>query len=260
MWLNASCGTSLMRRILILLAGLGLAACAPIGDSSVPIPSEMLAAPQPSAQRTLVIVLPGRHDEGRGENERGLAQAIHEVWPRADVLLASATFAYYRDGRLVERLHQDIVAPARRNGYRRIWLAGASMGGMGAMLYERAYPGTLAGVVLFAPFLGDKALLEEIRRSGGVQGWEPGPLPAQVDSTNYQRQIWKFIREQPALAGRVWLACGTDDFLLSGARLLATKLPDGRYVEMPGGHDWRTWSRIGKTVFSQIRTLEPDTL
>jgi Serine aminopeptidase, S33 len=248
-----------MRRILILLAGLGLAACAPLGDSSVPIPSEMIPAPQPG-ERTLVIVLPGRHDEGRGENERGLAQAIHEVWPRADVLLASATFAYYRDGRLVERLHQDIVAPARRNGYRRIWLAGASMGGMGAMLYERAYPGTLAGVVLFAPFLGDKALLEEIRRAGGVQSWQPGPLPAQVDSTNYQRQIWKFIREQPALAGRVWLACGTDDFLLSGSRLLATTLPDGRFVEMPGGHDWRTWSRIGKTVFSQIRTLEPDTL
>ena len=77
-------------------------------------------------------------------------------------------------------------------------------------------------MVLFAPFLGDKALLEEIRSAGGVQRWQPGPLPPQVDSTNYQRQVWKFIREQPALAGRVWLACGSDDYLLSGARLLAT--------------------------------------
>ena len=249
-----------MRRILILLAALGPAACAPIGDSSVSIPTETIRAPQPSAPRTLVIVLPGRHDEGRGENERGMARAIQEAWPSADVLLASATFAYYRDGRLVQRLHEDIVAPAQRDGYRRIWLAGASMGGMGAMLYARAHPDTLAGVVLFAPFLGDKALLEEIRSAGGVQRWQPGPLPPQVDSTNYQRQVWKFIREQPALAGRVWLACGSDDYLLSGARLLATTLPDGRFVEMPGGHDWRTWSRIGKTVFSQIRTLEPGTL
>jgi pimeloyl-ACP methyl ester carboxylesterase len=249
-----------MRRILIPLAAVGLAACAPIGDSSVPIASEIIRAPQPSAVRTLVIVLPGRHDEGRGENERGMARAIQEAWPRADVLLASATFAYYRDGKLVERLHEDIVAPAQRDGYRRIWLAGASMGGMGAMLYDRAHPDTLAGVVLFAPFLGDKALLEEIRSAGGVQQWNPGPLPSQVDARNYQRQIWKHIREHPALAGRVWLACGSDDFLLSGARLLATTLPDGRFVEMPGGHDWRTWSRIGKTVFSQIRTLEPDTL
>ncbi|HTG97930.1 MAG TPA: alpha/beta hydrolase, partial [Burkholderiales bacterium] len=131
-----------MRRILIPLAALGLAACAPIGDSSVPIASETLRAPQPSAARTLVIVLPGRHDEGRGENERGMARAIQEAWPSADVLLASATFAYYRDGRLVQRLHEDIVAPAQRDGYRRIWLAGASMGGMGAMLYARAHPDT----------------------------------------------------------------------------------------------------------------------
>ena len=260
MWLNASCGTSLMTRILILLAALILAACAPIGDSSLPIPSEIIRAPQPSAVRTLVIVLPGRHDEGRGENERGMARSIHEVWPQADVLLAAATFAYYRDGKLVERLQQDIVAPAQRDGYRRIWLAGASMGGMGAMLYQRAYPGQLAGVVLFAPFLGERALLEEIAGAGGVRRWEPGPLPPQVDATNYQRQIWKYIREQQTFSSRVWLACGSDDFLLSSARLLASTLPEGRFVEMPGGHDWRTWSRIGKTVFSQIHTLEPDTL
>ena len=209
--------------------------------------------------RTLVIVLPGRADEGRGENERGMARAIQEAWPGADVLLASATYVYYRDGKVVERLHDDVVAPALRAGYRRIWLAGASMGGMGAMLYERAYPGQLAGVVLFAPFLGDQPLLEEIRNAGGVRQWDPGPLPAEVNARNYQRQVWKHIRERPAHSS-VWLACGTDDYLLSGARLLATTLPEGRFIEMPGGHDWRTWSRIGKTVFSQIRTQEPDTL
>ena len=92
-----------------------------------------------------------------------------------------------------------------------------------------------------------------------MQQWDPGPLPSQVNARNYQRQVWKHIRDS-APGSRVWLACASDDYLLSGARLLATTLPDGRFVEMPGGHDWRTWSRIGKTVFSQIRTLEPDTL
>jgi pimeloyl-ACP methyl ester carboxylesterase len=209
--------------------------------------------------RTLVIVLPGRHDEGRGENERGMARAIQEAWPSADVLLASATFAYYRDGRLVQRLHEDIVAPAQRDGYRRIWLAGASMGGMGAMLYAARHPDTLAGVVLFAPFLGDKALLEEIAApaaySAGSRDLAAAGRFDQLSATGLE------VHSRTACAGgRVWLACGSDDYLLSGARLLATTLPDGRFVEMPGGHDWRTWSRIGKTVFSQIRTLEPDTL
>jgi Serine aminopeptidase, S33 len=249
-----------MNRILILLAGLSAAACAAFGDSSAPIATELLPAPQPSPLRTLVIVLPGRNDGGRGANEHGMARAIHEAWPGADVLLASATYVYYRDGKVVERLHEDVVEPALRAGYRRVWLAGASMGGMGAMLYERAHPGTLTGMVLFAPFLGDKPLLEEIRRAGGVRQWDPGPLPAEVDAQNYQRQVWKHIREHSALGSRVWLACGSDDYLLSGARLLATTLPEGRFIETPGRHDWRTWSRIGKTVFSHIRTQEPDTL
>jgi pimeloyl-ACP methyl ester carboxylesterase len=259
MWLKANGGTSLMNRILILLAGLGAAACASFGDSRAPIATELLPAPQPSALRTLVIVLPGRNDGGRGANERAMARAIHEAWPGADVLLASATYVYYRDGKVVERLREDVVEPALRAGYRRIWLAGASMGGMGAMLYERAYSGQLAGVVLFAPFLGDKPLLEEIRNAGGVRQWDPGPLPAEVNARNYQRQVWKHIRERSAHSS-VWLACGSEDYLLNGARLLATTLPEGRFIEMPGSHDWRTWSRIGKTVFSQIRTQEPDTL
>lgn len=260
MWLNAKGGTSLMKRILNLFAALGAAACASISDSSLPIATELVPAPQPSATRTLVIVLPGRADGGRGAKERSMASAIHDAWPGADVLLASATYVYYRDGTVVQRLHDDVVAPALRAGYQRIWLAGASMGGMGALLYERAYPGQVSGVVLFAPFLGDKPLLEEIRSAGGVREWNPGPLPAEVNAHNYQRQVWKHIREQSARSSRVWLACGTDDYLLSGARLLASTLPEGHFIEMPGGHDWRTWSRIGKTVFSQIRTLEPDIL
>jgi pimeloyl-ACP methyl ester carboxylesterase len=131
--------------------------CATIGDANQPIATELVRAPQ--ASQVLVIVLPGRGDDGLGEKERGMARAIQEAWPRADVLLAAATYAYYRDGNVVERLHQDVVAPARAAGYARIWLAGASMGGMGALLYERAHPGALAGVVLFAPFLGDEKLL-----------------------------------------------------------------------------------------------------
>ena len=77
------------------------------------------------------------------------------------------------------------------------------MGGMGAMLYERAHPGTVTGVVLFAPFLGDKPLLEEIRRADGVRQSEPGPLPVEVDAHNYQRQSGTTFVEHSALASRI---------------------------------------------------------
>ena len=54
-----------------------------------------------------------------------------------------------------------MIAPARARGYAGVWLAGASMGGMGTLLYERSRPGELDGLVLLAPYLGDRGLLEE---------------------------------------------------------------------------------------------------
>src|SRR5574341_2265670 len=255
MWLNDNGGTVLTKPILICLAALALAGCTGPGDSNAPIGGEKLAAREPAGERTLVIVLPGIQGDAREMRERGIGEAIQAAWPHADVFLANATFAYYRDSKLVARLHDDIVTPAREAGYRRIWLAGASMGGLGALLYEREHAGMLTGVVLFAPFLGDEALFQEIRDAGGLQKWDPGPPSSKVDFTNYQRQVWTRVRtwaEQPELARRVWLACGTDDYLRSGSRLLATALPEAHFIEEPGGHTWATWARLSKSVFSKI--------
>src|SRR6185503_3878215 len=140
MWLNENRGTEPMKTILIALALLGLAGCFAIGDARQPITFETIAALKPAAERTAIIVLPGFGADANEMKDRGVAKAIQEVWPEADVILASATFDYYRKGTLVERLHDEVVNPAVKAGYRRIWLAGASLGGMGAMLYEQQHP------------------------------------------------------------------------------------------------------------------------
>ena len=256
MWLNENRGTDPMKRILICLAALALAGCSfVIGDSRRPIASETFAAPSASAARPLVVVLPGFGVGIKGMKEHGVAAAIQDAWPEAEVQLADATFAYYKDQNLIPRLHDEIIGPAARAG-RKIWLVGASLGGMGVMLYERAHPGELAGIILFAPFLGDRALLTEIRDAGGPRAWNPGELPAELTSDNYQRQVWKMVKswaEEPQRARRIWLACGVEDRLLSGARLMATALPQDRFIELPGGHTWAAWLSGGKTVFSRIK-------
>lgn len=232
-----------------------LVACAAAGDARAPIESYTVAAPRPGAERTLVVVLPGYADRARDLRKNGIAPAIQAAWPHADVLLADATFAYYRDRTLVTRLHEDVIAPARRAGYRRVWVAGASMGGLGALLYEHEHPGALDGIVLFAPFLGDKELIEEIRRAGGVRQWAPGPLPEGLNRNTYQRQIWHMVQgwaARPETMPAVWIACGSDDYLLPGARLLAAALPPGRFLEAPGEHAWRTWTGLATAVFSRI--------
>ena len=130
------------------------------------------------------------------------------------------------------------------------------MGGMGALLYEREHPGELTGLVLFAPFLGESKLLDEIRAAGGPRTWDPGPLPAEMNGDNYQRQVWKMVKgwaQRPELARQVWLACGTSDHLIEDVRLMAPELPGSHYLELPGGHTWGLWIRSAKEVFSRIR-------
>ena len=240
------------------MAAIGLAGCVVIGDSQVPIGTMEVAAPRPSAERTLVIVLPGFGVDAAEMMGHGIAGAIQEAWPEVDVVLTSATFAYYRDGRLAGRLQDEVVGPALKKGYRRIWLAGASMGGMGALLYERERPGALEGIVLFAPFLGSNELLREIRAAGGLRRWDPGALPAEMNGDDYQRQVWKMVKgwgDRPELARRVWLICGTSDRLINGVRLLAQELPGANYLEVPGGHTWDTWVGGAKAAFARIREL-----
>src|SRR5262245_58655827 len=127
MWLNENRGTELMKAILIALSFLGVAGCFTIGDAQKPIAVETIAAPRPAAERIAIIVLPGFGADAGEMKERGVAMAIHEVWPEADVLHASATFDYYRRGTLVEKLHDEVVGPALQRGYKRVWLAGASL-------------------------------------------------------------------------------------------------------------------------------------
>jgi len=124
------------------------------------------------------------------------------------------------------------------------------------LLYERDHPATLTGVVLFAPYLGSDALLDEIRAAGGPRDWDPGAVPAKMNRESYQRQVWKMVKgwvDRPDLARRVWLVCGTDDPLMSDVRLLAAALPGNRFMEIPGGHSWSALLSGGRTVFSRIR-------
>jgi len=257
MWLNENRGTDPMKRILICLVTLALAGChIAIGDPNEPIPTETFSAPHPAGERTMVIVLPGFGADAYDMKVHGVQKTIQDVWPEADVVLTSATMAYYRGSLVIDRLHDEIVVPAKRAGYKRVWLVAASMGGMAAILYEYKYPGMLNGVVLFAPFLGDKSLLEEIRDAGGPQAWNPGPLSPEITGDTYQRLMWKTVKDwsaRPERAQRIWLATGNVDRLMPASRLLAEALPRDHFFELQGGHQWDTWLIGGKTVFSTVR-------
>lgn len=230
-------------RLAAMLALLGtLAACGPLGDPSRPIPTTFVPA-QGKAER-LVVVLPGRGDDLRALRRSGMVEAIQQAWPDADVLLAELAIRYYQDGNAATRLHDEVIAPARRRGYREVWLGGASLGGMGTLLYDKAYPGEMDGLFLLAPYLGDRAIHQEIVAAGGLGRWQPGPAQPMSDAT-WQRELWRSIKgwqADPAKARKVWMATGDRDRLREANALLATVLPADQVFIRPGGHDWQTWT------------------
>lgn len=238
-----------------LILGCLLSACGHASKPTGPIPVKTLSAPQPSAERPLVIVLPGRSDDLDDLGQVGIAAAVQRAWPEADVLLAGATLGYYQYSNIAVSLHEQVIAPARQRGYKEIWLAGASMGGMGALLYERSYPHDVTGLVLMAPYMGDPALTQAVADAGGPAAWDPGPVPAQVAPDNYQRELWRVVKSwngDPAEGARIWLVCGDEDRFIAAARLMASVLPAGHFIQSHGGHAWPVWDAGAGQAFARI--------
>ncbi|MEO8460398.1 MAG: alpha/beta hydrolase-fold protein [Dokdonella sp.] len=231
-----------MRVLVLVLGAASLAGCGPRGDATRPVPTAFVPAKQ-AAQR-LVVVLPGRGDDLAGLRDSGIVQAIQDVWPDADVELAAVTLDYYMQGSAIPRLHDEVIGPARKRGYRQIWLSGASMGGMGALLYDGQYPREIDGLVLLAPFLGEDGILDEVRAAGGLSQWNPGPHQALSDNT-WQRELWRHIKDlsnDPASAQRVWLAYGDQDSLGPAITMMVPALPADHVRVRPGGHRWTVWT------------------
>ncbi|MDQ3287532.1 MAG: alpha/beta hydrolase-fold protein [Pseudomonadota bacterium] len=232
------------RRIGVLLGctAILLAACTARGDHTQPIPTVLF--PAPDAAQRLVVVLPGRVDDLASLRRSGVVGTIHRHWPDADVVLAELTMSYYLDGDAPRKLHEQVIAPARGRGYAEVWVAGASLGGMGGIMYDRAYPGELDGIVLLAPYLGEPPILREIARDGGITQWDPGPRQ-DISAGNWQREMWRHLQSwsvDPERTRNIWLAYGRRDRLRSSMPALASLLPDGNVLVRPGGHSWQVWS------------------
>ena len=229
-----------LQQCLMPLLGL-LAGCVAGGDVRQPIPVMLVPAPQ-TAHR-LVVMLPGRGDDLAALQRRGVAQLIQRQWPDADVILTGLTMPYYTAGVAVRRLHDEVMAPARKRGYRQVWLAGISLGGMGTLLYDRDYPDQVDGMLVLSPYLGDKPIHEQIRAAGGLAAWNPGP-PQAIGPHTFQRELWRYLKHwsaDPARTRTVWLAYGDSEPFRRPIELMSPQLPANHVLMLPGKHNWALW-------------------
>jgi pimeloyl-ACP methyl ester carboxylesterase len=236
--------------LLVLLLALALFQNGCVRPLTVPIETELLAgAEQP--HRILLIYLPGNGDAADAIQQNGLISQLRDRNVTVDVLGVNAHLGYYRNGSILERLKQDVIDPAKKRGYERIWLVGNSLGAYGSILYVARYPADIAGVVLLGAYAGDRAVIGEIEHAGGLRAWHPGT----IDYKDWDRQLWSWLKQYEGHASEyppVYLGYGRWDRFTYGQDLLATVLPADRVVVVAGGHDWSTWRKTWGLLLEQM--------
>ena len=188
----------------------------------------------------LLVLLPGAHMQPAEMQAQGMVRAVRQRQLAVDVLVAGAGLEYAYDGSILDRLRADVIEPYRSRGYRRIWLAGISLGGFVAMGYALRHPGQIEGIVALAPYLGRRTLVQEVAAAGGPARWRQTAAPrAATDDADHA--LWLWLSARPADAPPLHLGYGREDRFSVGHRLLAQTLPPAQVQVVAGGHDWPAW-------------------
>ncbi len=200
------------------------------------------AGPCSTVSPVLVVMLPGAYSAPADFEREGFVEAVRSRALAVDIWLAGAHLGYVFDGSVLRRLHADVIEPARKQGYRRIWLVGISLGGFVGLGYAARHGRNLEGIVAIAPYPGRRPLIKAIVDAGGPAVWRHEALPR--DPSDVDHEIWQWLAALPADAPALYLAYGQDDRLVAGQRLMATLLPAERTTALPGGHDWPAWRAL----------------
>jgi len=235
-------------RAVALGLGLLVTGCAVWQPTTVPMRTVSLPAACAAKPDTLVVFLPGSWSAPEDYVREGFVAKLRARHVAADVLLADAHLGYYSERSIIDRLHADVIAQAEAAGYRHVWLVGISVGGYGALIHSVAPPpGTIAGVegiVVIAPYLGDRRVSTSIEAAGGLAKWPAPavPLPPNEDD----QTVWRWLQGYTTGADRpaLFMGYGLSDRFEFSDRLLAAALPPERVFTAPGGHDWPVWNAL----------------
>lgn len=215
------------------------------GKTKTQIPTLWYYLADEELPKNLWIMLPGINQTADVFERHQFIEKLKSVDFGADIVAVDADLNYYMERTLTKHLLEDIMIPARTKGYQNIYLIGISMGGLGAIIHARKYPGTIDGMFTIAPFLGNTSVVEEISSAGGLRSWQPRDAPDY--EMDFERSIWFWLKQYELDAKGdppLFLGFGEADDFADANRILATVLPDDRVFTTPGGHDWESWVPI----------------
>jgi len=230
-----------------------LISCSP--PARIPLDTITYPYKEGSRQECLIVFLPGRGSRAGDFSREGFIERVRQAGLPADMIAADLHSEYYYNQTAVERLWLDVIAPARSQGYRCLWLVGISLGGFGALEFEIAHPDEVSGIVLLAPYLGGDQIVSELVQAGSVKAWEP----RLIARSDYERQLWAWIRNyesQDRHLPIIYLGYGNNDRFAVSNRLLANVLGPDQTITGPGGHTWSTWQVLWESLLRKISCTE----
>jgi len=204
---------------------------------------------------TRIIMLPAAYSGAHDFVEHGFARAVRVRRLDIDLVFAGFPLQHVNDRTVLTRLRQELILPACASGVR-VWLGGISLGGYLALGCAAYQPEELAGLCLFAPYLGSHIVTAEIARAGNLQNWRPGEQAEEDD----ERRIWRFIATLRSGNLPVHLGLGREDRFAARHRLMAAALAPESVDMVPGGHDWPTWLRLWEHFLDARFRAPPHTL
>jgi pimeloyl-ACP methyl ester carboxylesterase len=248
----------------LLLAAVLFSGCYP--PTKVPIDTIRYDAGNIKGPRLLFVFLHGNGDRNSVFDKEGFVGAVRARGLPVDMISVDAHIGYYANGTILTRLNTDVIGPARAKGYEHIWLIGNSLGGVGSLSYAREHPDEISGIVLLGPFLGERSLIGEIRRAGGLPQWKPGEVLSKTWEDD-EKRTWIWLKERgvrgqfrasekdctkkQGCVPKIYLGYGTNDRFNYAQDFLAALLPPEQVIAIDGGHDWSTWKKLWDRFLDQ---------
>lgn len=248
---TARCRIALLCSVTLLAAG-----CVNLRFANAPMYTQTDASQCTLRADTLIVMLPGVYSYPEEFVREGFVTAVQDSRLAADVVRVDAHLGYYEKNAFVERLRQDVIAPAKAHGYRAIWIFGISLGGFGGLIYAQEHPEDIAGVVAFAPYLGAPTISDEVAKAGGLMRWSAPANPSDDARAQRETALWTSLRHYGSTTAAamppLWLGYGKADRFAKSNGLLGDVLPPERVFTTEGGHDWAPWLRLWKSVLATL--------
>lgn len=223
------------KKILISLFTILVVACAPVSDVDEPVEVVWDKTGEPSDR--LIVFIPGLFDTAIKFKKEEFFSIARAAGIKDDLLAAGIHVEHLIQDKLFTRMDNDIFIPAKKAGYKNIWLVGLSLGGLNSLLYFQAHTDEICGVVLLAPFLSETLSTQDIIKASGFKVWQAEQAKFKQPVEQKIQDLWAWMQKENLVS--VYLGYGNKDLYLPTHQRLAKLLDKKNITVVDGKHDWR---------------------